>query len=139
MVLLRTTRALTVTHAGAAAGSRRTVRLAAPVPLIVGAPPAELNCGRAVKSETVCGVANVPAVSNVMVSAAVVAFAWVIASRSVPVPLSAAEVTRKFAGVTRSSRASRRRTARADGRGRRMGAVTGAFTRRVKGRRMGEV
>src|SRR5262249_53919330 len=70
-------------------------------------PPAAVICGRADSSEIVCGVANVPAVSKVMVSAVVAVLASMIAWRKLPVPESLMLVTRKFAGARRSSRASR--------------------------------
>src|SRR5262245_34489552 len=89
----------------AAPGSRRMVRLAAPGPVMVKAPPAAGSCGSAVSRDMVLGVLNT-AGSKTMVSAAAVPLAVVIARRKLPVPASLTLVTIMVAGVDRSSRFS---------------------------------
>jgi hypothetical protein len=81
----------------AAAGSRRTVMLAAPGPVMV---TGLVTSGRAVAKVMV----PVRPAWKVMVSAPAAALASVIACRSVPAPVSARVVTGKFAGAVRSSR-----------------------------------
>src|SRR5262249_24464422 len=97
-----------------AAGSRRMVRLLAPGPVMVRAPPAFVICGKAVKGEMVCGVANTPAVSKPMAAAVGAATGALIACRKLAVRESFVFETVNVVGVVRSSRFSTHRRVRRD-------------------------
>src|SRR5262245_37790063 len=115
----------------AAAGSRRTVRLAAPGPLTVS--PWEA-VGRAVNGETVRGVLKKVA-SKAMVSSPAAALASVMARRSEPAPESLALCTVNVVGTARPARALKRRPARRFAVWRMAGAGRGRSNIRARRRR----
>src|SRR5262249_54919258 len=82
------------------------IKLSLPVPAIVKASVVVVGMILIVDSSVmVCGVEKTPTVSKLIVSFPAVVFAIVMASRSEPAPASLVLITKKLAGVQRSSSA----------------------------------